>query len=91
MSVESLVAALGFAAMKAEVRRAASRVGRRVAIIVLTGLLLAMAVAFALAALAVWLAGEVGTIAALSTIAAGLVVLAGIVKGIAWIASSRSS
>jgi hypothetical protein len=89
MNVGSLLAALGFAVVKAEAQRAARRLGRRVAVAALTGLLLATAVGFAIAAFSVWLAGEVGTIAALSIIAGGLVVLAGVVQGIAWIASSR--
>jgi Putative Actinobacterial Holin-X, holin superfamily III len=88
MNVGSLLAALGFAVVKAEAQRAARRLGRNVAVAALTGLLLATAVAVAIAAFAVWLAGEVGTIAALSMIAGGLVVLAGVVQGIARIASS---
>jgi hypothetical protein len=69
MNVGSLLAALGFAVVKAEAQGAARRLGRRVVVVALTGLLLATAVGFAIAAFAVWLAREVGTIAALSIVA----------------------
>jgi hypothetical protein len=89
MNVGSLLAELGFTAMKAEVLRRANRLTRRVVVAALTGLLLAMAVGFAVAALTVWLAGEVGTFWALTILAAVLLVLAGMVQGIARITSSR--
>jgi hypothetical protein len=89
MNVGSRLVALGFAAVKAEAQHRASRLGRQVMLAVLTGLLLVLAVGFAVAAFTVWLAGEVGTFWALAIPAAVLLVLAGIVQGIARIASSR--
>jgi hypothetical protein len=87
MNFGSLLAALGLAAVKAEARLVARRVGRRLAVAIATGVLVLTAAGFALAAFAVWLAGEVGTIEALALIAVGLIVIALLVQAIAWLAN----
>jgi predicted RND superfamily exporter protein len=89
MNVGSLFAESGFATVKAEAQRRASRHVRQVKPASLTGLLLVMAVGFAVAAFTVSLAGEVGTFWSLAILAAVLLVLAGMVQTIARIPSSR--
>lgn len=83
--IGSLLSAIGFAAVKAEARR----VRRRILVGAVTGALVVLAAGFALAAFAVWLAGELGTVQALALIAIGLLVIAGLVQAAVWIASSR--
>jgi hypothetical protein len=80
MNFTSLLSAMGLAAVKAEARRAAQNLGKQAAIAGATGLLVLAAAGFALAALTVWLAGEVGTIWALLVVAGGLLVLAAILQ-----------
>jgi hypothetical protein len=85
MRLGSVLGAIGLATFKAEIRAA----GRRMAIAALSGLLLATGVCFAVAAFAVWLAGEIGTVGALLSLAGGFVVLALIVHGVARLAAGR--
>src|SRR5262249_22109094 len=85
MGLGSLFGAIGLAALKAEIRAA----GRRIAIAAISGLLLVIAICFAVAAFAVWLAGEIGTVAALLVIAIGFLGLALFVQGVAWLAAGR--
>lgn len=85
MAFGSLLGAIGLAAIKAEIRAA----GRRVAVAAISGLLLLAAVCFAVAAFAVWLAGEIGTVGALLVIAGGFLLLALIVQGVARLAAGR--
>jgi len=85
MGLGSLLSAIGLAALKAEIRAA----GRRIAVAAISGLLLVTAVCFAVAAFAVWLAGEIGTTWALLAIAGGFLVLALIVQGVARLAAGR--
>lgn len=80
MNFTSLLSAFGLAAVKAEARRAAQNFGKQAAIAAATGLLVLAALGFALAALTVWLAGEVGTIWALLIVAGGLLVIAAILQ-----------
>jgi len=80
MNLASLLSAMGLAAVKAEARAAARNVGKQAAIAAATGLLVLTALGFALAALTVRLAGEVGTIWALLIVAGGLLVIAAIVQ-----------
>ncbi len=84
-----LLAALGVAAIKSEVRATARRVGRRVALGAVTALLMLLAFGFALAAFAVWLSGEVGAVVALIIVAAGALVLALIIRGVAMLADRQ--
>ena len=86
MGFGSLFGAIGLATIKAEIRAA----GRRIAIAAISGLLLVAAVCFAIAAFAVWLAGEIGTVAALLVIAAGFLALGLIVQGVARLAAGGS-
>lgn len=85
MGLGSLFGAIGLAALKAEIRTA----GRRLAIAAVSGLLLVLAICFAVAGFAVWLAGEIGTVPALLLIAIGFLALALIVQGIARLAAGR--
>ncbi len=85
MGFSSLLGAIGLAALKAEIRAA----GKRAAVAAISGLLLLTAVCFAIAALAVWLAGEIGAIWALLVIAGGFLVLALIVQGVARLTADR--
>jgi hypothetical protein len=85
MGLGSLLSAIGLAALKAEIRAA----GQRIAVAVISGLLLLTAVCLAIAGLAVWLAGEIGTVKALFAIAGGFLVLALIVQVVARLASGR--
>jgi hypothetical protein len=85
MGFSSLLGAIGLAALKAEIRAA----GKRAAVAAVSGLLLLTAVCFAIAALAVWLAGEIGAIWALLVIAGGFLVLALIVQGVARLTAGR--
>jgi len=85
MAFSSLLGAIGLAAVKAEIRAA----GRRIAVAAISSLLLVIAVCFAVAALAVWLAGEIGTIGALLAMACGFLVLALIVQAIARLTADR--
>jgi hypothetical protein len=80
MNFTSLLSAFGLAAVKAEARRAAQNFGKQAAIAGATGLLVLTALGLALAALTVWLAGEVGTIWALLIVAGGLLVIAAILQ-----------
>jgi Ca2+/H+ antiporter len=80
MNFTSLLSAFGLAAVKAEARRAAQNFGKQAAIAGATVLLVLTAVGLALAALTVWLAGEVGTIWALLIVAGGLLVIAAILQ-----------
>ena len=80
MNLTSLLSAMGLAAVKAEARAAAQKFGRQAAIAAATALLVLTAIGFGLAALTVWLAGEVGTIGALLIVAGGLLVIAVIVQ-----------
>ncbi|HMN85937.1 MAG TPA: hypothetical protein PKA74_08135 [Bauldia sp.] len=79
MAMGSLLAALGTAAVTNGVKASARRAARRAAFAAATGLFLAIAFGFALAALTVWIAGELGIIAALLIIAGGALVVALIV------------
>jgi len=83
MRFGSLFGAVWLAAIKAEIRAAS----RRIAIAAISGLLIATAVCFAIAAFAVWLAREIGTVPALVVIAGGFLVLGLIVQGVARIAA----
>lgn len=83
MAIGSLLSALGIAAVKAEAKATARRVGRRMALGGATLVLLILAFGFGLAAFTVWLAGQVGTIWALVIVAAGALVLAGAVQTVA--------
>jgi hypothetical protein len=85
MGLGSLLSAIGLAALKAEIRAA----GQRIAVAAISGLLLLTAVCLAIAGLAVWLAGEIGTVRALFAIAGGFLVLALIVQVVARLASGR--
>jgi hypothetical protein len=80
MNFASLLSTFGLAAVKAEARAAAQKFGRQAAIAAATGLLVLTAIGLALAALTVWLAGEVGTIWALLIVAGGLLVIAAILQ-----------
>jgi hypothetical protein len=80
MNFTSLLSAMGLAAVKAEARRAAANFGKQAAIAGATALLVLTALGFGLAALTVWLAGEVGTIWALLIVAGGLLVIAAIIQ-----------
>jgi len=83
MNLTSLLSALGLAAVKAEARRAAQNFGKQAAIAGATVLLVLTAAGLALAALTIWLAGEVGTIWALLIVAGGLLVVAAILQLVA--------
>ena len=85
MGLGSLLSAIGLAALKAEIRAA----GQRIAVAAISGLLLLTAICFAIAALTVWLAGEIGAIWALLVIAGGFLVLALIVQGVARLTADR--
>src|SRR5436309_3798013 len=85
MGFGSLFGAIGLATLKAEIKAA----GRRIAIAAISGLLLVAAIFFAIAGFAVWLAGRIGTVPALLAIAAGFLVLALVVQGVAWVAAGR--
>ena len=85
MKLASALGAIGLAALKAEIRAA----GRRIAIAAISGLLLALAACFAIAACTVWLAGMIGTIWALLVMAALFLVLMLIVQGVARLALGR--
>jgi len=85
MGFNSLLGAIGLAALKAEIRAA----GKRAAVAAISGLLLLTALCFAIAALAVWLVGEIGAIWALLVIAGGFLVLALIVQGVARLTADR--
>jgi hypothetical protein len=85
MGFSSLLGAIGLAALKAEIRAA----GKRAAVAAISGLLLLTAICFAIAALTVWLAGEIGAIWALLVIAGGFLVLALIVQGVARLTADR--
>jgi hypothetical protein len=80
MNFTSLLSAMGLAAVKAEARRAAQNFGKQAAIAGATALLVLTAVGLALAALTVWLSGEVGTIWALLIVAGGLLVIAAVLQ-----------
>lgn len=80
MNLGALLSVVGLAAVKAEAKATARRMGRQAAVAGVTALLLLAAIGLALAALTVWLAGEVGTIWALLIVAGGLVVIAAIVQ-----------
>jgi hypothetical protein len=80
MNFTSLLSAFGLAAIKAEAQRAAQNFGKQAAIAGATILLVLTAIGLALAALTVWLAGEVGTIWALLIVAGGLLVIAAILQ-----------
>src|SRR5690242_16061163 len=86
MGLGSLFGAIGLAALKAEIRAA----GRRIAIAAVSGLLLVVAICFAVAAFAVWLAGEIGTVPALLVIAVAFLALALIVQAVARLAGGGS-
>jgi hypothetical protein len=85
MKFGSALGAIGLAALKAEIRAA----GRRIAIAAVSGLLLAVAVCFAIAAFTVWLAGKIGTVWALLVMAALFLVLMLIVQAVARLATGR--
>ena len=85
MKLASALGAIGLAALKAEIRAA----GRRIAIAAISGLLLAAAACFGLAACTVWLAGVIGTIWALLVMAALFLGLMLIVQGVARLALGR--
>ncbi len=87
MNLGAVLSALGLAAVKAEARAAARRIGRQAAIAGVTAILLLAAIGLALGALTVWLSGEVGTIWALLIVAGGLVVIAAIVQIVARLAA----
>src|SRR5438874_1131265 len=85
MGFGSLFGAIGLATLKAEIRAA----GRRLAIAAVSGVLLVIAICFAVAAFTMWLAGEIGTVAALLAVAGGFLVLALIVQAVARLAAGR--
>src|SRR5581483_6549214 len=85
MKLGSALGAIGLAALKAEIRAA----GRRIAIAAMSLVLLAVAVAYAVAALTVWLAGKIGTVWALVAMAGLFLVLMLIVQGVARLATGR--
>src|SRR5579872_3343811 len=85
MKFGSALGAIGLAALKAEIRAA----GRRIAIAAVSGILLTVAVCFAVAAFTVWLAGEIGTVWALVAMAGVFLVLMLIVQGVARLAVGR--
>src|SRR5258707_9063312 len=85
MGFGSLLGAIGLAALKSEIKAA----GRRVAVAGVGGVLLLAAVCFAIAAFAVWLAGEIGTIGALLVIAGGFLALMLVVQGVSRLAGGR--
>jgi hypothetical protein len=68
--------ALSVSAVKGQVAATAKRIARRVALGTFAGILWLIVLAFALAAFTVWLAGEIGTVAALAWIAGGFAVVA---------------
>jgi hypothetical protein len=71
-----LLTAMGIAAVKGQVAAAAKRFARRAALTSFAGLLWLVVFAFAIAAFTVWLAGEIGTVAALAWIAGGCAIVA---------------
>jgi hypothetical protein len=75
MILRWLISAIGLAALKGEASSIARRVGRRAIVVALLALVWVTAGGFALGALAVWLSGELGVIAACAIIAAGLAVI----------------
>src|SRR5436309_1506728 len=85
MRFGALLGAIGLATLKAEIRAA----GRRLAVAAISGIFLGTAICFAVAAFTVWLAGEIGTVAALLAVAAGFLLLALIVQGVARLAAGR--
>jgi hypothetical protein len=85
MKFGSALGAIGLAALKAEIRAA----GRRIAIAAVSGVLLAVAVCFAIAAFTVWLAGKIGTVWALLVMAALFLVLMLIVQAVTRLATGR--
>ena len=79
MALAKLFAQIGIAALKIEARAAARRVTIHAVAGAVAGIFILVAVGFAVAALTVWLAGELGTIWALLIAAALFLVIAGVV------------
>jgi hypothetical protein len=81
---------MGVAAVKGQIAATAKRIARRAALTSFAGLLWLVVFAFALAAFTVWLAGEIGAVAALAAIAGGCAILAIIIHiGLAVTAKRR--
>ncbi|MCB1488633.1 MAG: phage holin family protein [Bauldia sp.] len=76
-------AELGTRMARVEVKAAVNRAAKNAAFAAALGILAILAFGFALAAFAVWLAGEIGTVAALGYIALGFLILA-IIVYIVW-------
>ena len=75
MILRWLISAIGFAALKGEASSIARRAGRRAIVMALLALVWVTAGGFALGALAVWLSGELGVVAACAIVAAALAVI----------------
>lgn len=74
-----LISTIGLSALKSEITSAAERTGRRAALYAVAAILWLTTIGFLLAALAIWLTGLWGPIAACAAVAGGLAVLALIV------------
>ncbi|MCR4282273.1 MAG: hypothetical protein NUV72_04510 [Bauldia sp.] len=86
-----LISAIGGAALKGEVSAMAQRAGRRTILYALAVVLWLTACGFAIAAFTVWLAGQLGVIAACTIIAAALAVIGlALQLGLAFTASRRN-
>src|SRR5438105_3796774 len=88
MILRWLISALGFAALKGETASIAHRIGRSVMLYAILAILWLTALGFALAAFAIWLAGQLGAPAACAIIAAALAVI-GLAIQVAMALSSR--
>lgn len=89
MRFSPLLTTLGIAALKGEVDRRVQRVVRQVAFGAATGFFALLAVGFGLAALTVWIAGELGVIPALCIVAGGALAMAIIVQIVAAATNDR--
>jgi hypothetical protein len=74
-----LISTVGLSALRREVAASVGRAGRRVGLYVAAAVLWLAASAFLLAALSAWLAGQLGTIAALAIVGGALAAIALIV------------
>ena len=75
-----LISMFGLAALKGEATAMAERAGKRAALYVLVAILWFAALGFLVAAFTIWLAGELGGLAACAIIAAGLAAVGLIVQ-----------
>lgn len=82
-------AALGVSAVKNQIASTVKRIVRRAALMSVAGLLWLLVFGFALAAFTVWLAGQIGAVAALAWIAGGFAVIAVIIHIILAVTARR--